>query len=553
MSSSLAQELSASEETPGTFAIECPAADSSRRMRFAALPTASREAVPRNYEQILKSSAVIGASSVLTIGVGIVRAKAIAVLLGPAGMGLIGLYTSIIELTRSVAGMGVNSSGVRQIAEAVGSGEAPRIATTAVVLRRVSIVLGLVGAAAVVLLRVPISKWTFGSTEFSTPVALLSMAVFFQLISDGQAALVQGMRRIPDLARIAVWTGVLGTGISLTLVYYFRQEGIVPALVASAVVAVLVSWWYRRRVNVPAFAPTVREIRNEAGALLALGSAFMASAVMTTGGAYLIRAYLANRIGIDAAGLYQSAWVLGGLYVGFILQSMGSDFYPRLTGMAREDDQCNRLVNEQAQISVLLAGPGVLATLTFAGPVIAIFYASTFATAVEPLRWICLGMALRVIAWPMGFIVLAKGARAIFFWADFAATIVHVGLAVLLARWFGVRGAAMGFFGLYVWHGVLIYFVVRRLTGFRWSTENRRIGSLFLGSIALVFLGFFVLPGWAATTFGAAAVVMSTIYSLTAICALVSPDRVPRFLLALAARFGPKAAQRAVTACDSAR
>ena len=42
------------------------------------------------YGQILKSSALIGGSSVLTIAIGIVRTKATAVLLGPAGFGLLG-------------------------------------------------------------------------------------------------------------------------------------------------------------------------------------------------------------------------------------------------------------------------------------------------------------------------------------------------------------------------------------------------------------------------------------------------------------------------------
>ena len=46
-----------------------------------------------------------------------------AMLLGPAGFGLFGLYGSIANLTQSLAGMGINSSGVRQIAEAVGSGD----------------------------------------------------------------------------------------------------------------------------------------------------------------------------------------------------------------------------------------------------------------------------------------------------------------------------------------------------------------------------------------------------------------------------------------------
>ena len=97
------------------------------------------------YGQILKSSALIGGSSVVNIAIGIVRTKAMALLLGPAGFGLMGVYGSIANLAQSIAGMGINSSGVRQIAEAVGSGETERIARTAVVLRRTSVILGIVG------------------------------------------------------------------------------------------------------------------------------------------------------------------------------------------------------------------------------------------------------------------------------------------------------------------------------------------------------------------------------------------------------------------------
>jgi antigen flippase len=481
------------------------------------------------YGQILKSSALMGGSSVANIAVNVVRAKVMALLLGPGGVGLVGLYSSILDLTHSIAGMGINRSGVRQIAEASGSGNTQRVARTASVLRRTSMVLGVLGAVLLVVFCRQISMWTFGSNELAAPVALLSLAVFFSSISDGQAALIQGMRRISDLARIGVLAVFFGTGITLGLIYFLREKGVVPSLVGVAAVTLTVSWWYRRKIHIPAASLTVPQIRDEAGALLKLGFAFMASAVLTTGAAYAIRILVRDHVGLEAAGLYQSAWSIGGLYVGFILQAMGSDFYPRLTAVATDDTECNRLVNEQAQIGLLLAGPGVIATLTFAPLVIALFYAATFAAAVEPLRWICLGMALRVIAWPMGYIILAKGARNIFFWTEVAAAVVHVGLAYVLVRRFGLPGATMAFFGLYIWHGILIYVIVRRLTGFRWSAANRRTGLLFLPLAGAVFCGFFLFPYWVATAIGFVAALVSGIYSLRTVCRLVSLERVPRF------------------------
>ena len=461
----------------------------------------------------------------VNVAVGILRVKAIALLLGPAGVGLVGLFGSILELAQSVAGMGINSSGVRQMAEAAGSGDTGRVARTAAVLRRTSFVVGVTGAAALVVCSGPVSAWTFGTRDFAVSVALLSFGVWFRSVSDGQSAVIQGLRRIGDLARISVWSAVSGTTASVALVYVFREDGIVPSLVSAAGITLLICWWYRRRVRLPPASPTLGETREEAGALLTLGAAFMISAVLTTAAAYAIRIIVRDHVGLAAAGLYHAAWALGGLYVGFILQAMGSDFYPRLTAVAANDVECNRAVNQQAHVSLLLAGPGVIATLTFAPVIIALFYDTTFAAAVEPLRWICLGMALRVVAWPMGFIVLARGARSILIWTEIAATVVHVGLAFVLVGRFGLAGATMAFFGLYVWHGLLIYVVVRRLSGFRWSDANRRTALLYLPLIGAVFCGFIWLPTGAATLAGALAVLASAAYSLRAVSGLLSMDR----------------------------
>src|SRR5262249_4281552 len=158
------------------------------------------------------------------------------------------------------------------------------------------------------------------------------------------------------------------------------------------------------------------------------GFAFMSSAMLTMGVAYATRVLLLRNEGFEATGLYQAAWTLGGLYVGFVLQAMGADFYPRLTASANDNPVCNRLVNEQTRIGLLIAGPGLLATLTFAPIVISLFYSAKFVGAVGILRWICLGTTLQVISWPMGYIILAKGKRNLFFWSEVAWAIVSLGL-----------------------------------------------------------------------------------------------------------------------------
>ena len=62
------------------------------------------------------------------------------------------------------------------------------------------------------------------------------------------------------------------------------------------------------------------EVGQEAGALLKLGFAFMVSGLLTMGTAYAIKIIILRKLGFQAAGLYQAAWSLGGLYVGFVLR-----------------------------------------------------------------------------------------------------------------------------------------------------------------------------------------------------------------------------------------
>lgn len=487
-----------------------------------------------SYVEILQSTTLIGGSALINVAIGIVRTKLMAVLLGPAGFGLMGVYSAVADMARSLAGMGLQASGVRQIAQAVGANDAQQLARTAVVLRRTVMALGVFGALVMVLLARPISNMTFGHDGHADAVALLSLAVFFRLVADGQGALIQGMRRISDLAKIAVGGGLLGTLASIPLVYHWREDGVVPSLVAVAAVSALLSWHYSRKTVIAPCDWAQSQFKQEAFALLKLGAAFMASGLLMMGAAFVVRLIVLQQVGMAAAGLYQAAWTLGGLYVGFVLQAMGTDFYPRLVGVISQPGDANRLVNEQAQVSLLLAGPGVIATLTFAAAVIALLYTAEFYAALDALRWICLGMALRVITWPMGYIVVAKNRQLLFFGAEAAWTVVNVGLSWFCVRAFGLVGAGMAFFASYVFHGFMVYALSRHLTGFRWSPDNLKDGGFFLLSIALVFSGFYALSAAWATVWGGALLLLSSAYSLRRLLRIMAVDesrgRLPRAL-----------------------
>jgi len=471
--------------------------------------------------QILKSSALIGGSSVVSVLVGMIRVKFTAVYLGPLGVGLFGAYCTILGPLATLAGMGIGASGVRQIAEAAGAGDQEKIARSLLTVRRASRISGLLGMLLMLALAYPLSLATFGNAGQVVPLCILSVTLFIGAVSGGLGAILQGLRRIRDMAMQAIAGAVLGLPIVIPMMMLWGVDSIVPMMLVTAMMGLAITWWFTRRVKVAAAQMSWRESWMEARPMLKLGLVFVSTGLMGAGVAYLTRVIVIRKLGLEASGLYSAAWMLSSYYVGFILGAMGADFYPRLTGVNQNHAVVNRLVNEQTEVGLLMALPGIIATLTLAPLVIMIFYTTKFTPAVELLRWLSLGLMGRVISWPIGFIMLAKGAKRWFFFSELAANIVLLGFSWLGVVFYGLVGTGMAVLAEYVCYTVLVLFIVRQLTGFRWSSACIRLiaFSIFFAAASFIIATFLPLV-WSAAI-GALLAAITGWYSLRTLTRLV--------------------------------
>lgn len=477
-----------------------------------------------SYGQILKSSSIIGAAQGINYLISMVRTKLVAVLLGPSGIGLVGLYISATGLVGALTGLGIGTSGARDVAEAHGSGDAERVARTVKTLRRACWVTGLLGWMLASALAYPLSLWTFGSGERAVAVALLGVTLLLGSISGGQTALLQGTRRIRDLARLNVISALAGTIVAVALYAWMGEQGIVPVLIVTALVNLSFSWWFARRVQVAPVGMGWTETWRNSKRLVGLGLAFMWSGLLTAAVALAIRSIIVRDLGLDANGIYQAAWGISGMFAGFILGAMATDFFPRLTAVSHDHEQVNQLINEQTEIGILLALPGLLATLAFAPWVMRIFYSAKFLPGAELLPWFVLGIFGQVVSWPMGFALAAKGAAAWFVTAESCANVLRLSLSIILLRWLGLWGTALAIPLLYLVYTALLLWICRRLTGFRWASSSLK---LMARSAALVFAGFAAqkwLPGYSGLVVGVPLTATACLLSLRGVATRLGGD-----------------------------
>jgi enterobacterial common antigen flippase len=440
-----------------------------------------------SYGQILRSSSIVGGAQAGVYLIGLARVKLVAILLGPTGVGLVGLYTSAIGLIGVVSGMGVGESAVREIARAHGQDSAEKVARTVLVLRRVCWATGLFGWVLAILFREQISTAISGSPRHSGAIAWLGSIVLLNAISYGQLALLQGLRRIGDMARANVLGSLAGSFVVILIYFALGQTGIIPAMIAAALISLGGSYWFARRIVVAPLSvdwdETWRGFRRLAGLGVALMWGYFLQATIDI----FTRSLITRKFGIEAAGIYQSAWALSGLFAFFVLTAMGADFYPRLTATIHDHEKAARAVNEQTEIGILLALPGLLAILAFAPMAIKLLYTQQFLAAADLLPWMALGVFCRVVSWPLSYVQVAAGASR---W--FAVTVTALyGSQALLTLWLvegnGIIGAAYASVVPYALFSIAMLWVTRVLIGFSWSIESR---NLIMVSTAFIVAGF---------------------------------------------------------------
>ena len=76
----------------------------------------------KSYRQIFKATSLFGGVQVFKIIISIVRSKFVAVLLGPAGMGIAGLLTSTTGFVSALTNFGLGTSAVKNVAAASATG-----------------------------------------------------------------------------------------------------------------------------------------------------------------------------------------------------------------------------------------------------------------------------------------------------------------------------------------------------------------------------------------------------------------------------------------------
>jgi PST family polysaccharide transporter len=452
--------------------------------------------INESHKQILKSTGIVGGAQVFSIIIGIVRTKVIAVLLGPSGIGILGILQSTVDLIRNATGFGINFSGVKDVAESSASGNQQQIAKTITILRSWALVTGLLGMLITIALCIPLSNYSFGNDSYALSIAIISLTLVITSISASQIALLQGLRLIGQMAKATILGALLSTIITLPLYWLLGINGIVPAMILTTLISLFVSWLFTRKIKIKkpdiSFSDTFKGGWNMAR----LGFFIVISGFISIATMYIVRKFIVTKLSIDAVGYFQAAWTISTMYINIVLNAMQADFFPRLSAINKDNIASNKLINEQLQMALVVGSPMIISLISCAGIAIHVLYSSKFSTAISILQWQMAGSFFVLILWPMGVMFLAKNKGVFSIIINIVWSFTYLLLVFFGWEYFGFKILGIAYFVAAIFQLLFVFFSTRYLGKFSFSTINLHYIIIFGVATLISMLNVLVNEGY---------------------------------------------------------
>jgi len=462
----------------------------------------------------MKATSIFGGVQVIKIIILIIRSKVVAVLLGPIGIGVMGLLNTTIGIIGGLTNSGLGTSSVKNVAEANVTNDSRKIALIVTVLRRWVWVTGLIGLFITLIFSSWLSKITFGNSNYTLGFIWISLSLLFNQISTGQLVLLQGMRKHKYLAQANMYGALLGLLVSLPIYYYWRLDGIVPAIIFTSLVTMLCSWYFAGKVTIEKVDVSYQTTWLEGKEMLRMGLVVGLSGLIAIGASYIVRIYIGRSGGLADVGLYTAGFAIINTYVGLVFTAMGTDFYPRLSGVAHDNKEATIMINQQAEIAVLVLAPILAMFLIFINWVVVLLYSSQFTPVNGMIQWAALGMYFRAASWCIAFVLLAKGASKLFFWNELIANVYLLVLNILGYKYFGLTGLGFSFLLGYFFYAIQVYMVAKLKYAFAFDNSFYKVFGIqmALGVAAFVVIKTTISPVYYVV--GTLLIILSTLYSL---------------------------------------
>lgn len=394
---------------------------------------------------ILKTTFLFGFVQIARLLISVVKNKAIAMILGPKGVGTISIYNNALDLIKTGAGLGVSQSAVKDISEANVSKDQLELSRTISVINEVVLYTSVLGLVVTIIFSPVLSRWSFGDYSHISSYVLFSLAVFFTIYLENQLSILKGMRMLKSLAKATLLGSFLAIIVGLPSIFLWGEKGIVISLVASAIATAMYSSYYVSKIRYTKIKLSYKEIKQRASPMVKMGSSLMMSNFLAFFSNTVVLGWIQNNGGLDDVGFFHAGSVLVVSYFSMVTTAMNTDFYPRISECADDDYRLSEEIYQQSSIGLLIIQPLVVGFILLSTIIIKLLYTAEFDIVKQYTDIAIIGVVASIITNCYGYLIIVKRAAKFYLFSSVLFSVLLVPLYIIFYKLYNICGLGIAY------------------------------------------------------------------------------------------------------------
>lgn len=442
----------------------------------------------QNYRGIVKATGILGGLQIVQILFSLIKSKFTAVFIGAKGLGILGLFSSTMNVFYSLASIGLIYSTTKEIASYSHMKNTKMVNKVFSLSQNTIIVSSFIFTAILIIFSNSISVFVFGTEKYSVGFTFLAFSIFFFSSDRINYGALQGIRKINELAL----SNILGGGVSLIstiLLYsYLGENGIVPSLAFGILINFIISTLYIKRNKIKYERVNVFDFNKLGIPMIKLGLVMLVASLVGNIVTSFINVFISKNGSITDIGLYNAGISITTQYVSLIFSAISLDFFPKLSAISNDNKSVRLMVNDQSIICLLILFPILLGMVLTSKILIGIFLSQEFLLINNFVRTTSLFLSFQCLAFIISNIPLSKGDKKIFFlWNSMFPGICALIFFTVGYKYFGLIGLSIGSGIVNVFHFLSMLIVCKIKYEFNLNFEVLKILILSTSCISLTY------------------------------------------------------------------
>jgi PST family polysaccharide transporter len=410
---------------------------------------------------LIKTSYYTFISTAIKMLAALVINKAVAYLVGPSGIALIGQFQNFSQLTMTAAQGGINTGVVKYVAEF--KDNKSKLLDVFSSSLKITLICTSITTIILLLFSQSFSNYFLKSAEYSDVIIVFAISLIFFSVNGLLISIINGLQEIKIFTKVNIGQSIYSLIFTFILVFIWGVKGALFALATNQSVVFFTLIFLLKKhalVRLENFKSFFSKSIGQK--LFSYSLMTLISSIITPVSLIIIRNHLITRFSIDVAGEWQALWYISTMYLMVITTTLSVYYLPKLSSISD-----NYLLKKEILIGYKLIIPFLFITaliIFFSRDlIIKILFTEKFYRIRDLFLFQLIGDFLKLSSWLLSYIMLAKAMTKAFIITEVIFTFSFILFSFLFVDHFGFIGVTYAFALNYLLYFVCMIFLFKDL------------------------------------------------------------------------------------------